>query len=77
MKGYSLQEIRRGTGWPKGARFALIVEPEPSTWRQTACRFCGQDIEGEIGAPRGEWRDRGNNTLCPGNSQSQHFPVGD
>lgn len=32
--------------------------------RQTACRFCGTDIEGHHPYRRGEWRDRGNNSTC-------------
>ncbi len=33
--------------------------------RQTACRYCGQDIENHSPYRAGEWRDRGNNTTCP------------
>ena len=33
--------------------------------RQTACRFCGQDIENFAPYRKGEWRDRGNNATCP------------
>lgn len=41
--------------------------------RQTACRFCGLDIEGFAPYRRGEWRDRGNNSTCDGNRK--HAPV--
>lgn len=45
-----------------------ITEPEETDqtgqWRQTACRHCGQDIEGAIGGT--EWRDRGSETHCHG-----------
>lgn len=41
--------------------------------RQTACRLCGQDIEGISPFPKGEWRDRGNNTHC--NDGQVHAPV--
>lgn len=45
--------------------------------RQTACRHCGQDIEGVAPYRKGEWRDRGNNTTCPsGPSEGKkHAPV--
>jgi hypothetical protein len=33
--------------------------------KQTACRHCGQDIEGFWPYRAGEWRDRGNNAECP------------
>lgn len=44
---------------------------------QTACRHCGQDIEGIEPYPAGEWRDRGNNTHCPtpaGDAGQVHEP---
>lgn len=41
--------------------------------RQTACRHCGQDIEGFSPWPQGEWRDRGNNTHC--DDGKLHAPV--
>lgn len=34
--------------------------------RQTACRLCGQDIEGFSPWPKGEWMDRGGNKTCDG-----------
>jgi hypothetical protein len=42
----------------------------------TACRHCGQDIEGAPGEP--EWRDRGNNSTCPnaaGDAGQRHEPI--
>lgn len=38
-------------------------ESEP-VWRQTSCRLCGHDVEGDESEPEGEWRDRGGNTTC-------------
>lgn len=32
---------------------------------QTACASCGLDIENLRPYPKGQWRDRGNNTHCP------------
>lgn len=43
--------------------------------RQTACRHCGQDIEGFRPFPAGEWRDRGNNRTCPDGSGRKHAPT--
>lgn len=48
------------------------------TVRQTACRHCGQDIEGWWPYRTGEWRDRGHNTHCPnaaGDAGQLHGPV--
>lgn len=47
--------------------------------RHTACRYCGQDIEGHAPYRRGEWRDRGNNSTCPNgpNKDKKHAPVKD
>lgn len=52
------------------AEFALdrallaYEEEEANTWRQTACKICGSDVEGDTAVPNGEWRDRGGNTTC-------------
>ena len=46
--------------------------------RQTACRYCGLDIENFSPYRKGEWRDRGNNTHCPapdGKNGPVHAPV--
>lgn len=43
--------------------------------RHTACKYCGQDIEGVSPYRKGEWRDRVNNTLCPDDSGKTHAPV--
>ncbi|MET0742992.1 MAG: hypothetical protein ABWY78_06440 [Microvirga sp.] len=46
--------------------------------RQTACRHCGQDIEGIRPFKAGQWRDRGNNTTCPtpaGDKGQKHAPI--
>jgi hypothetical protein len=32
--------------------------------RQTACRYCGLDIEAFAPYRVGTWRDRGNNWMC-------------
>jgi hypothetical protein len=39
---------------------------------QTCCEHCGQDVEGFSPFPKGEWRDRGNNTNCPDDSGRVH-----
>jgi hypothetical protein len=60
-------------GRPRHAR-------EYSAVRQTACRHCGQDIEGFAPYRKGEWRDRGNNSTCPneaGDKGQKHAPVKD
>lgn len=44
----------------------------------TACRHCGQDIEGIAPYPVGDWRDRGNNWTCPtpeGDAGLRHAPI--
>lgn len=45
--------------------------------RQTACRFCGQDIEGFAPYRKGEWMDRGRNSTCPdgNNTGKKHAPI--
>lgn len=43
--------------------------------RHTACRHCGQDIEGHWPYRNGEWRDRGNNRYCPVWGGQIHSPV--
>jgi len=43
--------------------------------RQTACRHCEQDIENFSPYRKGEWRDRGGNTHCPGRPGQLHAPV--
>jgi hypothetical protein len=49
-----------------GAALAKAKPASTSTGcKQTACRHCGQDIEGFWPYRRGEWRDRGNNSQCP------------
>lgn len=42
--------------------------------RQTACAYCGLDIEGFKPFKKGEWRDRGNNTHCPTGDGRAHSP---
>jgi len=45
--------------------------------RQTACRYCGQDIENISPYRAGQWRDRGNNSHCPtvaGDRGLKHTP---
>ncbi len=55
-----------------------MIEPNPRNMfrgcRQTACRYCGHDIEGFFPYRKGEWRDRGNNPTCPNDSGKQHAP---
>lgn len=42
--------------------------------RQTGCKHCGLDIEGFRPFPKGEWRDRGNNTHC-NDAKHSHAPI--
>lgn len=49
-------------------RPAVILE----TVIHTCCRHCGGDIEGLHPFPKGDWRDRGNNTHC--NNGPLHAP---
>ena len=52
---------------------------EEETWRQTACRFCGTDIEGDPREPNEKWTDRGGNAECAttrvGLTGQAHKPV--
>lgn len=43
--------------------------------RQTACKYCGQDIENFSPYKKGEWRDRGGSAYCPNDSGKLHAPV--
>lgn len=57
---------------------AAYYDRETPAVRQTACKHCGQDIEGIAPFVVGEWRDRGNNTHCPtpaGDAGQLHAPV--
>lgn len=49
-------------------------KPEPRTVIHTACRYCNLDIEGHHPFKRGQWRDRGNNTVC-NDGKHKHAPV--
>ena len=42
--------------------------------RQTACRFCGLDIENFSPYRKGEWRDRGGNRRC-NDKKRHHAPI--
>jgi hypothetical protein len=44
--------------------FEIQEDAEETTWRQTSCRLCGHDVEGDTAEPNGEWRDRGNGAYC-------------
>lgn len=58
-------------------------QPGPRVYhavRQTGCRHCDLDIEGFAPYRRGEWRDRGNNTLChsgpnKGKAHAPYWPL--
>lgn len=53
-------------------------KPEVSDVIQTSCRYCGLDIESFSPYPKGQWRDRGNNTICPGDGSTRlHAPSAD
>jgi hypothetical protein len=43
----------------------------------TACKHCDQDIEGIKPFVKGDWRDRGNNRVCPSgpNKDKAHEPI--
>lgn len=60
---WMLIESRMENAWAEAlSDYADEDEAEPTTYRQTACAVCGQDIEGQVGGD--EWRDRGNGTEC-------------
>lgn len=60
---------------PSCTAFHFEAQGAAPAVRQTACRHCGQDIEGWAPYRAGEWRDRGNNTHCPNASGRLHAPI--
>jgi hypothetical protein len=47
-----------------GIHLPVPADEDESTMRQTACKRCGHDVEGDTADDEGEWRDRGGGTTC-------------
>lgn len=58
----------------RAATYQAIAAGATVGVRQTACRFCGLDIEGFAPYRKGEWRDRGNNATCA-DGKHKHAPI--